>query len=176
MICILQLFFIKGYRNLSIRFSITYVHGTVFLTFSITKTSYDKSEVQRFAKIFFYFYLAMVSCCRFIFITNSSDHRWVWIENLLHMKQWPNPIGHKPSKVRQIRRTQICYLSTGVTDLCWDILTSSQFSNHNSVVLKIYLGNYFVCIRFTIQTLLWPLEFEIQINLQHVTIAVWNLA
>ena len=38
------------------------------------------------------------------------------------------------------------------------------------------LGNYFVCKRFTVQTLLWSLEFAMQINLERDTIAVWNLA
>ena len=38
------------------------------------------------------------------------------------------------------------------------------------------LGNYFVCKRFAGQTLLWSLEIVIQINLEHDTIAVWNLA
>ena len=33
-------------------------------------------------------------------------------------------------------------------------------------------GNYFVCKRFAIQTLLWSLEFVIQINLEHDTIAI----
>ena len=32
-------------------------------------------------------------------------------------------------------------------------------------------GNYFVCKRFAFQTLLWSLEFVIQINLEHNTIA-----
>ena len=34
------------------------------------------------------------------------------------------------------------------------------------------LGNYFVCKRFAVQTLLWSLEFVIQISLEHDTIAV----
>ena len=34
------------------------------------------------------------------------------------------------------------------------------------------LGNDFVCKRFAVQTLLWSLEFVIQINLEHDTIAV----
>ena len=38
------------------------------------------------------------------------------------------------------------------------------------------LGNYFVCKRFAVQTLLWSLEFMVQINLEHDIIAVWNLA
>ena len=37
------------------------------------------------------------------------------------------------------------------------------------------LGNYFICKRFAVQTLLWSLEFVIQINPQHNTITVWNL-
>ena len=38
------------------------------------------------------------------------------------------------------------------------------------------LGNYFACKRFTVQTFLWSLEFEIQINLEHDTIAFLKLA
>ena len=34
------------------------------------------------------------------------------------------------------------------------------------------LGNYFVCKRFTVETLLWSLESVIQINLKHNTITV----
>ena len=34
------------------------------------------------------------------------------------------------------------------------------------------LGNYFVCKSFAVQTLLWSLEFVIQINLERDTIAV----
>ena len=37
----------------------------------------------------------MVSCSRFIWITNPSDHRRVWTENLLHTNSVPNPLGHK---------------------------------------------------------------------------------
>ena len=38
------------------------------------------------------------------------------------------------------------------------------------------LGNYFVCRRFAVQTLLWSLEFVIQIKLEHDTIAVYFLS
>ena len=38
------------------------------------------------------------------------------------------------------------------------------------------LGNYFVRNRFAVQILLWSLEFTIQINLEHGTITVWNVA
>lgn len=34
------------------------------------------------------------------------------------------------------------------------------------------LGNYFVCKRFGVQTLLWSLKFVIQIDFKHNTIAV----
>ena len=34
------------------------------------------------------------------------------------------------------------------------------------------LGNNFMCTRFAVQTLLWSLEFVIQINLKHNDIAV----
>ena len=37
------------------------------------------------------------------------------------------------------------------------------------------LGNYFVCKRFAVRTLLWSLEFVIQINLEHDTIAKGNI-
>ena len=37
-------------------------------------------------------------------------------------------------------------------------------------------SNYFLCKRFAVQTLLWSLEFVIQINLEHDTITVLNLA
>ena len=73
---------------------------------------------------------------------------------------------------------------------CWDTSTSSQVSNCDDVVREIYLdhkfqwsheglnckalalGNYFVCKRFAVQTLLWSLKFVIQINLEQDTIAV----
>ena len=38
------------------------------------------------------------------------------------------------------------------------------------------LGNFIVCKRFAVQTLLWSLGFVIQINFEHNTIAVSNLA
>ena len=38
------------------------------------------------------------------------------------------------------------------------------------------LGNCFICKRFEVQTLLWSLEFVIQINLEQDNIAVWYLA
>ena len=47
----------------------------------------------------------------------------------------------------------------------WDTPTSSQVSNGDGVVLEIYLDHYLVCKRFAVQTLLWSLEFVIQINL-----------
>ena len=86
----------------------------------------------------FYFTLksAMLSCPRFIWITNSSDHRRVWTENLLHTKYLPKP--------------------------------TSPYG-------LVGLGKYFVCKKFAVQTLLWSLEFVMQINLGHDNIAVWNL-
>ena len=38
------------------------------------------------------------------------------------------------------------------------------------------LGNYFACKKFAVQTLLWSLEFVIETNPEHDTIAVSNLA
>ena len=50
-----------------------------------------------------------------------------------------------------------------------------------SLFLKVYmalwtsgLGSYFVCKRFTVQTLLWSLEFVNQINLEHGTIVYFS--
>ena len=40
-------------------------------------------------------YTAMVSCLRFILITNFSDQRSVFTANLFHTKQLPNPLHHK---------------------------------------------------------------------------------
>ena len=40
------------------------------------------------------FQTAVVSCSRFIRITNSSDHRRIWTTNLLHTKSSLNPLGH----------------------------------------------------------------------------------
>ena len=48
----------------------------------------------------------------------------------------------------------------------WDTLISSQVSNCDGVVLEIYLDH-----KFLWQTLPWSLEFAIQINLEHDTIA-----
>ena len=39
----------------------TYVHGTVFLTFLITKTSFDQFGVKRVSKILFLFWYSTVS-------------------------------------------------------------------------------------------------------------------
>ena len=39
------------------------------------------------------------------------------------------------------------------------------------VLQPIGLGKYFACKKFTVQNLLWSLEFVIQINLEHNTIA-----
>ena len=81
----------------------------------------------------------MVSCSRFIWITNSSNHRIVWPANLLYKKKLASPLGHKA--------------------LC-----------------PSGLGKDFPCKRFAVQTFLWSQKFVIQINLEHGTIAVWNLA
>ena len=50
--------------------------------------------------------------------------------------------------------------------------------NSNRFLMALWpsgLGNYFVCRRFPVQTLLWSLEFVIQINLEHDTIASLKL-
>ena len=38
---------------------------------------------------------SMVSCSRFFWILNYSDHRSVWTVNLLHTKSLHNPLDHK---------------------------------------------------------------------------------
>ena len=48
--------------------------------------------------------------------------------------------------------------------------------NCESLGYEVGLGNYFVSKRFAVQTLMWSLEFVIHVNLEHDTIAVWNLA
>ena len=57
-----------------------------------------------------------------------------------------------------------------------DTSTSSQVSNFDGVVLEALwpsgLVNYFVYKRFAVQTLLWSLEFVIQIILEHDTMAI----
>ena len=55
--------------------------GLFHMGFSVNWTVMSKTVV----KISFYI-TAMVSCSRFIWITNSSDHRRVWTPNLLHTK------------------------------------------------------------------------------------------
>ena len=47
--------------------------------------------------------------------------------------------------------------------------------NCGQVIWPSGFGNYFVCKRFVVQTLLWSLEFVIQINIEHDIIVVWNL-
>ena len=39
-------------------------------------------------------------------------------------------------------------------------------------ISSIQRSHYFVCKRFVVQTLMWSLEFVIQINLEHDTITV----
>ena len=55
------------------------------------------------------------------------------------------------------------------------IVNISMLVRSSNSTFVIGLGNYFVCKRFPVQTLLWSVEFVIQINLEHNTIAVWNL-
>ena len=45
-------------------------------------------------------------------------------------------------------------------------------SDHRRALWPNGLGNFFVCKRFAVQTLLWSLEFGIQISLEDDTIAV----
>ena len=41
------------------------------------------------------FQTAMVSCSRWIWIINSSDHSRIWTSSLLHTKKSSNPLSHK---------------------------------------------------------------------------------
>ena len=72
------------------------------------------------------------------------------------------------------------YITTMVSCLR---LTKVRFSTTNLWSTKILPNplvckeiTSFVCKRLAAQTLLWLLEFVIQISLEHDTIAVWNLA
>ena len=104
----------------------------------------------------------MVSCSRFILITNSSDHRRVLNPDLLHtiiycilVAEWIASQSLSPVVRDRFR---------GGEDM-------------NSLLLVLWpsrLGNYFLCKRFAFQILLWSLEFVIKINLEHDTIAIWN--
>ena len=57
------------------------------------------------------------------------------------------------------------------------VLSVIFIKNHYQVIESVHwrsgLGNYFVYKSFAVQTLLWLLEFAIQINLQHDTITVY---
>ena len=66
------------------------------------KMIYNGEILQLGAK----FQTAMVLRLRFIWITNSSDHRRVSTANLLHRKQLPNPLGHQAYFMIQINLEQ----------------------------------------------------------------------
>ena len=80
----------------------------------------------------------------------------------------------------------ICTAQNDIMLLAWYRLQNRFLRRLQNRVLRIRqtywawwpgrLGNYLVCKRFAVQTLLWSLEFVIQINLEHDTIAVWNSA
>ena len=58
-----------------------------------------------------------------------------------------------------------------------DLFSIAYSSDHSSKVLwSSGLGNYLACKIFAVQTLLWSLEFVFEINLEHDTIKIWNLA
>ena len=60
--------------------------------------------------------------------------------------------------------------------LIWSYFTRKSY--RLSIWLVLWhngLGKYLVCKRFAVQTLLSPLEFVLQRNLKHNTIAVWTL-
>ena len=67
-------------------------------------------------------------------------------------------------------------VNTGEFELRISCMRSSYLTDQ--AIRPSELGHYFVCKRFAVQTLLWSLEFVIQINLEHDTIVerfVWLL-
>ena len=73
----------------------------------------------------------------FILDYKFSDYRRDWNLKLLHTRQLSNPPGHHAYQVMWIYR--IRYLMTGVVDVNWNVLTSSQVLNLNVAVLDILL-------------------------------------
>ena len=62
---------------------------------------------------------------------------------------------------------------------CGGALFDTYFGSQISVTLEVRprkLGNYLACKTFAVQTIQWSMEFVIQKNLEHNTIAVWSLA
>ena len=53
------------------------------------------------------------------------------------------------------------------------LVITGGFELQISCIQSSGLGNYFVCKRFAVQTLLWSLEFVILINFEHDTIEVY---
>ena len=107
----------------------------------------------------------MVSYSRFLWITNSSVNRKVWIANLLHAMQLPNILyAIKPNRLDGFGETELVTLLLGVADLNWDTSTLSQVWNYNEDVklrwLRGGLCNCMACSRFSVQALLWSLEFD----------------
>ena len=96
--------------------------------------------------------------------TDLQVHFVVFLE-LVYFKTTP----------KMMKRKQVdCYCDGIVLEIYLDLKFQWPEEGLNSWPNG--LGNYFVCKRFEVQTLLWSLEFVIQINLEHDTIAVWNLA
>ena len=96
--------------------------------------------------------------------TDLQVHCVVFLE-LVYFKTTP----------KMMKRKQVdCYCDGIVLEIYLDLKFQWPEEGLNSWPNG--LGNYFVCKRFEVQTLLWSLEFVIQINLEHDTIAVWNLA
>ena len=62
-------------------------------------------------------------------IVRYGDRNRVWAAIFLHAKTLPNSQSHKAEKVRGVWSTQIRFFTSRVTDICWDIWTSRQFSN-----------------------------------------------
>ena len=90
--------------------------------------------------------------------TDLQVHCVVFLE-LVYFKTTPKMIK---------RKQVVCYCDGVVLEIYLDYKFQWPEEGLNSWPNG--LGNYFVCKRFEVQTLLWSLEFVIQINLEHDTI------
>ena len=70
--------------------------------YSEDKKKIRKNKVFNPCYAFWHFHFndiyAMVLRSRFIWITNSSDHRRVWTANILYTESLPNPLGNKATR------------------------------------------------------------------------------
>ena len=56
---------------------------------------YVKNELIEIFRLRTKFHAAMVSCSRYIWITNSIKHRRIWTANHTYMTLLTNPVDHK---------------------------------------------------------------------------------